>query len=191
MKKLNGFEKARTLGEPQEQLPVGGYILKILDVKFQNYEWGDVIVLAFDIAEGEYAGFYKKNFDAQTQEDKKWKGTYRMNVPKDDGSKQDEFTMSKFKTDIEAIEDSNSGYHWDWDESKFKGKTVGAVFQNREWEMNGNTGFYTACYGLKSTEAIRSGKFKIPKDKLLKKKEEQTTNDGFIPLDDDGEEPIF
>ena len=146
MKKLNGFEKARTLGEPQEQLPVGGYILKILDVKFQNYDWGDVIVLAFDIAEGEYAGFYKKNFEAQTQEDKKWKGTYRMNVPKDDGSKQDEFTMSKFKTDIEAIEDSNSGYHWDWDESKFKGKTVGAVFQNREWEMNGSTGFYTACY---------------------------------------------
>ena len=115
MKKLNGYETAQAYFE-QERLPVGGYVLKILDVKYQENSWGDVILLSFDIEEGEYKGFFANNYRAQTQEDKKWKGTYRLRVPKDDGSEQDNWTMRRFKTVISAFEESNSGYHWNWDE---------------------------------------------------------------------------
>ena len=80
MEKLNGYDKAQAYSE-QEKLPVGGYILKILDVKYQKNDWGKVIILSFDIEEGEYKGFFAANYKAQTQEDKKWKGTYRLRVP--------------------------------------------------------------------------------------------------------------
>lgn len=76
----------------------------------------DVLVIAFDIAEGEQAGFYKRNYDSQTQEDKKWKGVYRLYCPKDDGTDQDNWTKRRFKTVMEAFESSNEKYHWNWDE---------------------------------------------------------------------------
>lgn len=183
MKPVKGYEEARAMGEGQERLPVDGYIVKILNVEEVNYEWGSVIVLSYDIVEGEYAGYYKKNYGMQAREDKKWKGVHRMNVPKGDGTEKDEWTMSAFKRDIEAFEDSNSGFHWDWDEKKLKGLMAGAVMQEREYELNGNTGFWTACHHLTSVERIREGKFKIPKPKMLDRSKVKQAD--FVPLPED------
>ena len=135
MKKLNGYETAQAYFE-QERLPVGGYVLKILDVKYQENSWGDVILLSFDIEEGEYKGFFANNYRAQTQEDKKWKGTYRLRVPKDDGSEQDNWKMRRFKTVMLNFEDSNPGYRWNWEEWTLKGKFIGALFNNKEYELS-------------------------------------------------------
>lgn len=96
MKPLRGYEQAKVYSE-NERLPIGGYILKILDVKMQENDWGNVIILSFDIAEGEQKDFFRENYKAQTGEDKKWKGTYRLRVPKDDGTDQDEWTMRRFQ----------------------------------------------------------------------------------------------
>ena len=101
----------------------------------------DVIVFAFDIAEGEQKEFFKKNFEMQQQEDKKWKGTYRLYVPKDDGSEKDSWTTSRFKTVMNNFEESNNGYHWNWDENSLKGKKIGAVFNDKQYEYQGKTGF--------------------------------------------------
>ena len=79
MKRLNGYEKAAAYSD-SERLPVGGYVLKILDVKYQENKWGDVILLSFDINEGEQKDFFARNYKNQTGEDKKWKGTYRLRV---------------------------------------------------------------------------------------------------------------
>lgn len=183
MKPLKGYTDAQVYTET-ERLPVGGYIIKILDVKETNYSWGDVLVLSFDIIEGDYKDFYKNNYNSQQQEDKKWKGTYRLNIPKDDGTERDNWTMRTFKTAITMIEESNPGYHWNWDEQSLKDKVVGAVFQNREYEFDGRNGFYTACHSFRSVDAIREGKFKIPADKLLKKTQSQLPA-GFEEIDDD------
>lgn len=121
MKQLNGYAQVQAYSD-SERLPVGGYVLKIMDVKYQENEWGDVILLSFDIEEGEQKGFFTANYKAQTGEDKRWKGTYRLRVPKDDGSEQDEWTMRRFKTVIAAFEESNAGYHWNWDEQTFKAR---------------------------------------------------------------------
>lgn len=181
MKKLEGYEKAQAYSE-QERLPVGGYVLKILDVKYQENSWGDVILLSFDIAEGEHKDFFAQNYRAQTQEDKKWKGTYRLRVPKDDGSEQDNWTMRRFKTIISNFEESNSGYHWNWDEQTLKGKMIGALFNNKEYDFNGSHGFFTNCHSLVTVEKIRSGKFEIPADTLLKEKKDNGYPAGSTPV---------
>ncbi|WP_130861454.1 hypothetical protein [Bacilliculturomica massiliensis] len=189
MKKLAGFEKAAPYAD-QAPLPVGGYILKILDARETENSWGgSSLVISFDIEEGDYKGFFSKNYKAQTQEDKKWKGTARWNVPNDDGSEKDAKAMRAFKTMITAIEDSNEGYHWDWDEIKLKGKIVGGVFGRKEYDFDGRHGFYTTCRNFKAVHAIREGSFKVPADWLLNR--EQGTSipseipEGFEPLSDE------
>ena len=193
MKQLNGYANVQAYTD-QERLPVGGYILKILDVKYQANDWGDVILLSFDIEDGEYKGFFKENYNQQTGEDKKWKGTYRLRVPKDDGSEQDEWTMRRFKTVITAFEDSNSGFHWNWDEQTLKGKTIGALFNNKEYEFNGRHGFFTNCHSLVSAEKIRSGKFTVPEDTLLKSggnaAQPKPDADGFMNIPDGIDEEL-
>ncbi len=196
MKQLNGYASAQAYSE-QERLPVGGYVLKILDVKYQENDWGDVILLSFDIAEGEYKDFYSANYKAQTGEDKKWKGTYRLRVPKDDGSEKDEWAMRRFKTVITAFEDSSSGYHWNWDEQTLKGKTIGGLFNNKEYAFNGRHGFYTNCHSLINVEKIRTGKFTVPDDTLLKntgsagsESQPAVDSDGFINIPDGIDEEL-
>lgn len=193
MKKLNGYESAKAYSD-QERLPVGGYILKILNVEFQSNSWGDVIVLSFDIADGEQKDFFAANYRAQTGEDKKWKGTYRLRVPKDDGTEQDKWTMRRFKTVIMAFEESNAGYHWNWDEQTLKGKLIGALFNNKEYEFNGRHGFFTNCHSLVTVEKIKTGKFEVPADTMLKPGAKQggsgvpdggINGDGFLPIPDD------
>lgn len=193
MKPLRGYEQAKIYSE-NERLPIGGYILKILDVKMQENDWGNVIVLSFDIADGEKKDFFRESYKAQTGEDKKWKGTYRLRVPKDDGTDQDEWTMRRFKTVITNFEESNPGYHWDWDELKLKGKMIGALFNNKEYEFNGRHGFFTNCHSLVTVEKIKSGKFEIPADTLLKSNSAAAMPtpdaDGFMNIPDGLDEDL-
>jgi hypothetical protein len=87
---------------------------------------------------------------------------------------------------LACIKESNSGYHWDWDEAKLKGKMVGVLFRNFEWEMNDNTGWSTECCTFTTVDDIRQGKFKMPKDKPLKNKPATTTNTAdFTEITDD------
>ena len=166
MKKLNGYAAAEAYSD-QERLPVGGYVLRVLDVTYQENDWGDVIVLSYDIEEGEQKGYFAANYRNQTREDKKWKGTYRLRVPKDDGTEKDEWTMRRFKTVLTAFEESNPGYHWNWDEQTLKGKLIGGIFNEKEYDFNGRQGFFTNCHSLVTVEKIRSGKYEIPKPTLL------------------------
>ena len=198
MKKLEGYEKAQAYSNT-ERLPVGGNVLKILDaVEQDNSEkgWNNQLILSFDIVEGEHKDFFAANYKAQTEEDRKWKGTYRLRVPKDDGSEQDNWTMRRFKTVMGAFEDSNSGYHWNWDEQTLKGKLIGALFNNKEYEFNDRHGFYTNCHSLVTVEKIRSGEFEIPPDTLLKKEKKQENGygkadaDGFMTIPDGIDEEL-
>lgn len=185
MKKLNGYEKAQAYSDT-ERLPVGGYVLKILDAVEQDNSdkgWNNQLIISFDIAEGEHKDFFAANYKAQTGEDKRWKGTYRLRVPKDDGSEQDNWTMRRFKTVMNAFEDSNKGYRFDWDEKKLKGLLIGALFNNKEYKFNGRHGFFTNCHSLVTVEKIRSGKFEIPADTFLKGNGQQSSRQPDIGTD--------
>ena len=90
--------------------------------------------VAVDIVEGEYKDHFRRDFDSQNTEDKKWRGVLRLYVPSGDGSDQDNWSAAKLKRFISDVEDSNPGYHWDWEEQKLKGKLVGLTFRREEWE---------------------------------------------------------
>ena len=112
----------------------------------------------------------------------------RIYVPKDDGSEKDLWTKRKFKAIIQAIEDSNPGYHWDWNESGLKGKIVGCIFQWKEWAMNGKSGWFANPYNFIDVAKVRSGEFKLPDDKPLPK--DQKPVDINISAEDDSEEDL-
>lgn len=183
MKQYKGFDR-NDIYRDSERLPVGGYILKIMDAEEVENSNGSMLLIHFDIAEGEYKDFYAANYRAQKSEDKKWKGTYRLFVPTDDGSDQDEWCRRRFNTVIVNIEESNPGYRWDWDEKKLKGKLIGGLFNNKEYDFNGRHGFFTNCHSLVPVEKIRSGKFKIPEDTLLKTRDSNGYPAGATPMGD-------
>jgi len=166
IKQYNGAKAQRRAA--RELLPAGGYVAKILDAKVQSYDFGDMLVLSFDITEGPYSGFFKRDYNANPNEDKKWRGTFRLSIPKDDGTERDEWSKNSFNGFIYSIEDSNPGYTWDWNETMLKGKMIGVLFRNKEWEFRGDHGWTTECCSVDAVSVIREGKFKQPKDKPLK-----------------------
>lgn len=154
-------------------LPAGGYVCKIQGAKIRTFEGKngsfERLEVAVDIIEGEYKDYFRRDFDSQNTEDKKWRGVLRLYVPSGDGSDQDNWSMAKLKRFVNDVEDSNPGYHWDWEESKLKGKLVGLTFRREEWEYNGKTGWKTNPFQAYTVEDIRQNKFQLPKDKPLKK----------------------
>lgn len=163
MKQFNDYASVK-VAAPSEKLPVGGYIIKIEGVRYENGKDGrsDKIVLAFDIAEGEYKGFMRKKFEGKSDEDKKWPGTFTIFVPLDDGTEDDYKTKSRFKRVMQNFEASNPGYTWTWDENTLKGKMLGAIVGEIQTIIDGKQVSYTAMRFAESVENIRAGKFKVP-----------------------------
>ncbi len=178
MKAFDGYKAEKPVGA-KENMPIGAYIAKILEAKEVEYSWGNVLVISFDVTEGEHKDFFANDYKAQTNEDKKWRGTYRLNIPKDDGTEQDGWTKNTFNSAMYAVEASNKGYAWAWDEKTLKGKSVGVLFRNFEWEINGKTGWSTECGMLLAVDDVRNSKFKPMKDKPLKNKTTSTGNGAF------------
>lgn len=187
MKPYNGYEARKK--SAKENLPAGGYVVKVLDAAERRYDWGNVIEISFDVVEGEHTGFFQRDYKNNMNEDKKWRGKSRLIEPKDDGSDKDAWTKKNFEGAIYAFEHSNPGFHWDWKEEKLKGLLVGALYRNKEWEMNGNTGWTTECCDFVEADDIRQNKYRTPKDKPLKNRAEtsRTESKGFEEIvDDDG-----
>ena len=147
MKQFNGFEDAQKNARYTggEKLPAGAYIAKIMNVKYVSGENGnsDRIDVQFDIADGDYKDFFKKQYEENTQEDKKWKGKASIYVPSDDGSEKDGWTKNTFAKWINALEDSNFKYKWDWDEKKWKGLSIGLMFAQTGNVIEGKEVVYT------------------------------------------------
>lgn len=183
MKPYSGY-KAEKMAGGREIIPAGGYVAQILSTEVLEYTWGKVLAISFDVTEGEHKDFFKRDYAGQVGEDKKWRGVCRLTVPKDDGSEKDEWSKNSFNNAMYAIEESNSGYAWNWDEKTLKGKSAGVLFRNKEWEFNDKTGWTTECYSLASVDDIRNNKFKIAKDKPLKNKSVSTGGFTDLPEDD-------
>lgn len=198
MKKFNGYEDAKKAAEytGSEKLPAGGYVCNVMGVRYDTFDWGDVIVLQFDIAEGEYKGFFKKQYDANTSDDKKYKGTARINVPKDDGSEKDGWTKNAFARWTNAFEKSNPGYTWDWDETKWKGKTVGILFGETGTVIGGKSVKFTEARTACSVEDVKTNnfwdgyiKFKA-RDGYSENQLAKTDSNGFMQIPDNAPEEI-
>ena len=172
--KFNGFEETKVLGE-YVQLPKGAYVCKIMGVHTNEKGYGE-LDLYCDIAEGDYKDYFNKDYENQTGENKKWRCMTLVYLPKDDGSDKDELTKRSFKTFLENVEDSNPGFHFDFgvenNEQQFKGKLIGGLFHNHQWDSKDNDGNQvihdqTRLKRFVSVEAVRTGKYRMPKDDLV------------------------
>ena len=187
------WDKVKPYGD-FEQLPKGGYVLKILDIEEkQNRNGGKYFEISADIFEGDYARYFEKEFKERPGEDKKWKCRYFLNEPVDDGSDQDTYRLRALRTFTDALEDSNPGYTWDWDETRWKGKLIGGLFNAREWEFNGKTGWSTRWKSVCSVEKIKTGTYKLPADEPLKSNigtAPTTASNDFMQLPEGSEEEL-
>lgn len=171
MKQFNGFAEVQEAAKysGSERLPVGAYECQIKNVQYVTGENGnsDRIDVLFDIAAGDYKDFFKKKYDADESEDKKWKGRKSIYVPKDDGSERDGWTKNTFAKWTNAFEDSNKGYKWDWKEEKWKGLNVGIVFGETGTVIDGREILYTEPRFAVSIDKVRDGS--APKAKFVAK----------------------
>lgn len=169
MKEFSGYADAKKAAQytPGEKLPVGAYVCKILGVAFEpgkptqkdpNVIGSDSLIVQFDIVEGEHAEFFKKQYDANTSEDRKFKGRTTIYLPKDNGTEQDGWTKTAFARWTNALEESNKGYTWDWDEKKWRNKLIGLVFGETGTVIEGKEVVYTELRFPVSVEKVRSGK---------------------------------
>lgn len=172
IKGFNDFDKVQGYQE-RRQLPVGGYVMRIMGAEIKENRIGQYVQISMDIADGEYKDFFADDYRSQdgSQRDKVWHCTFLLNVPNDDGSERDNWTKRRFKTFTDALEASNHGYHFDWDEKKFKGLLIGGLFNLREWERDGRSGTVTNLAQVCSVEKIKSGKYTLPKNQTLSKNE--------------------
>ena len=154
-------------------LPAGGYICQILKAEERNNKNGKpMVVLALDICEGDFAGFFQtkwknKKLGADKPSEVKYPndGMWYVNVENTDGT-----TNRSFKGLCTALEDSGVEV---WNAKKeflmdnLQNAKVGVIFRREENEWNGNTYWQTKAFGARSITTIESGDFTVPEDKPI------------------------
>ena len=162
MKPINDFENVKVSDEGAARPEAGGYVCVI--TKAEDHPDREYLLVEFDIAEGEHAGYCSERaarFGSWPALGKSYR-SYKSSA------------AGMFKGFIQAVEGSpeNKGFAWDWDEKKLAGKTFGAVLGEEEFlgqDGSVRTGLkLTAC---KTSDAIRAGDFRIPPVKKLKDSE--------------------
>lgn len=182
MEMIKGYNEAEIINDGSSSiLPKGAYQMIILGVHMQNSKSGNGKYIEFDldVAEGEYKGFFDKLY-SEAEENKVWRCRYYVNIPLGDGSDKDAFKLRMFKTFINNVEDSNSGYTWNWNEDSLTGKLVGGLVVNQEFvSRNGEVRSGTVLAKTCPIQDVIDGTYRMPNDKKLPSFKNQ-----FKPVED-------
>ena len=155
MIKPTGYDEVQASGEFVPVTPGGHYcVIKRVDEALSS-NGKPMVVVYFDFSGRDMQeGYFTKQFNEDTREDKKWP----------------------------FVEKSNENFvtQWgdDWGE-QFKGKQIGAVFGREESEFNGNVSMRCIPKWFCSVDAVADAK--VPEDKYLNKPEPQKS--AFEPID--------
>jgi len=168
-----------------EALPKGAYVIQIKDVKEEQNKSGNGthLTICFDIAEGDYKGYFQTQMENSTSEDKKWPYDARhyITVPAD-GCQT--FVWDNWNTFFADLEDSNNGFVFGGDIKTLKGKLIGGKFYIEQTEYNGNIYDHTRLKWTCVADDVRNGKAgKLPNDKLIKSAPKSDAN-GFMSIPD-------
>ena len=174
------------------KLPAGGYVCRIIFAEFQKSKAGNLmLVLSLDIADGEFAGYFKNATDSATKfnKNKTWdnSGIYRQLLFDNSNQRISSF----FKGLISCIENSNDNFKinlTNFEPSSLLGKFCGFVFANEEYQKrDGSIGEHSVIKFPKTVSDIRSGHFKIPNTKKFEKPTVPISKDDFdgTPVPDD------
>lgn len=180
MEKPQGYDDAQAFGE-FETLPAGGYVCiikKVLAEKTQNGK--EYLKLAIDILEGEFKDFFQRKFDGDMREDKKWSGVWTVFTE----GYNPGTTNPKFKGLITSVEASNTGFKFDFDETKLAGKKVGIVFREEDFEgFDGQVHTSVKPFFAVSTEKAKDAA--VPAPKKIAPKGESFEDFANVPSDND------
>lgn len=179
MRPINGFDKVQASGE-YERLAPGGYVIKIQSVTDDAKK--EYLKVVYDIAEGSEAGRYKNEMP---------ENDYRHSFIRSYKEK----ALGMLKAFTNAIEESNPGYKWDWNERALSGKILGIVFGYEEYEANdGSIKERLYVRSCMSADRIRQGDYKVPELKKLKPSKSADPAagipEGFMSVIDDSELPF-
>lgn len=175
MKKISGYDKIQE-GGSFKKLPVGGYVVKILDAT--DVPEKEYLRISFDVAEGEYKGFFAEEYKNDTRDGKKWPnaGTFIRSYK--------EKALPMLKGFTVAVEKSNKGYSWDFDEKTLKNKVVGLVLGEEEFvNSSGKVRTRTYVSAVRSVDTIKKGEFTVPELKKIdatKVPSNQTKQETFV-----------
>lgn len=186
-------------GNGGPKLVPGGYICKIVGARTEtvNGQNGPIpkFVLAFDIAEGEYAGYFDAQFKRAKEQDAnkaKWRGTYDSFILTKENT-----TNPYFKGLLTCIDKSNEPFqsvvNGQLNEALLKGKLVGLLFREEEYLADGKKKSVVKACAARSVQTIREGNFEIPEPKLLQGNAAgrnaapsfKPADHGFTQVDDD------
>ena len=150
------------------------------------------LVIAFDIAEGQYKDFYKAQYDANSSEDKKWPNdaVFRLTIPYPNCP---DYVVTNYDTFFADLEDSNNGFVFGGDEKTLKGKLIGAKMHIEQSEYNGRVYDHTRMKWTCIADDVRNGKAgRLPNDKLIagssgsnRSAADSYANSGFSSADDE------
>lgn len=174
-------------------LPKGGYVCKIFKAEAKETQNGQPMIhIAFDIAEGEYKGYFMELFQSRKQNarDKFKEVKYPFEgqawivvTDYEDPNK----TSRKFKGFCTALEDSGTTV---WNGNKFMinaldGAMVGIVYQREEQEWEGKRSWRTLPWAFRSVDTIREDDYFVPEDKALPEKTDDVMmSEGFAKVQD-------
>ena len=151
MKQIKDFENVQA-ANGFERPEAGGYVCIIRHV--EDHPDKEFIHLEVDIAEGKFKGYA-----AETAERA---GFWPLRCNRFYGGK----SVGYFKAFIEAVQNTNKGYRWDWNEQSLVNKGVGIVFREEEYvARDGSIRKSIAPFEFKTAAQIRDGDFTVPAPK--------------------------
>ena len=165
MRQTPGFENAVAFDGSFERFPAGGHICKIMKAWVETTASGsEMLVLALDVDEGNFRGYFGRQFNEKRTSNPtaKWPCLFRQFTLGTDGQ-----TNPYFKGLLKSIEESNTGYKWNWNEGSLANKRVGMIFREEEFKASDGTIKTTVRPAFaRSVQRIRDG-VPVPEIKRL------------------------
>ena len=148
-------------GTDFQRLPAGGYVCRIISATDHPTEEKPYLDIVYDVAEGEYAGYYSDEWGKTNL----WAHSVRWYYTK--------AALGMFKGNLKAVDESN-GTSFETaaltgiDERKLAGCVVGMIIGEEEYEGNdGSTKTRLRVRSTRPVSHIRDGRFKTPELKKL------------------------
>lgn len=140
-----------------DRLPAGAYVVRIVDVK--DVPDREYLNIVYDIAEGEYEGFFNDGFGRNNEWSHRFVRSYK------------ESARGMFKAFLMRLEESNPGFTvaaWQegCDERRLIGLEVGILLQTEFYtNSRGEDKERLSCVGLRASQDIRNGDYTMPEPK--------------------------
>ena len=152
MERINNWDNIEAKGISDfVRLSAGGYvgIIKNAEEYTSETTGNKSLKVECDICEGKFKDYFQKSYDNNNNSDKKWDNNSTNYLGLGESS------LPFLKGFITAVENSNVGYKWDWDEKKLIGKKVGLVYQYEEYEkQDGDKGIKTKLNQFRSIDKV-------------------------------------